>query len=257
MEDRKRILFAVIIGCVVVLAVLSSFGLSLFTQYPDLVLADPDVTASVELGGDDPGDAGGIPVEVTPRTVQRVIADLARYESYNRTVEVTYHWGEGDSGTVSAQVWVDGDWCRTDATLPSGTVEHSIVGDGALWLWYDEGEQVFTGAAEEMTADLMQRLPTYEDVLELDSAGITGAGYEERGGQACIYVEFRQSELGYLYRYWVSVTSGLLTAAETEKDGAVVYSMVSQEVVSPLESGRQLFVLPDGTELHRGAEGEG
>ncbi len=249
MEDQKRTIFAVVIACVVLVAVLYSFGLSLFTQDPDLVLADPDATASQGQSGDDPGDVGGIPVEVTPRTVQRMIADLARYESYSRIVAVAYNWGAGETGALSAQVWADGGWTRTDVTLPSGVIEHSIVGEGQLWLWYDEGEQVYSGEAGAMTADLMQRIPTYEDVLALEVESITDAGYVERGGQACVYVESRQPELGYLYRYWISVSSGLLVAAETEKDGAVVYSMSSYEVVSPLGENRQLFTLPDGTEL--------
>ncbi len=249
MEDRKRTIFAVVIACVVLVAVLYSFGLSLFVKYPDLVLANPDATSSQGTSGESPGDLGGIPVEVTPKTVQRVIADLSRYESYSRTVEITYRWGEGESGTISAQVWVDGSWTRTDTTLPSGMMEHSIVGDETLWLWSDEGEAVYTGPAKTMTADLMQRLPTYEDVLALDTAGITDAGYEEHAGQDCIFVEFHQPELNYLYRYWVSLTSGLLMAAETEKDGQTVYVMSSHEVVSPLEESSQAFILPDGTAL--------
>ena len=249
MEERKRTIFAVIIACVVLVAVLYSFGLNLFTPHPNLVLADPNATTSMDVSESAPGNQGGIPVEVTPQTVQLVVASLTRYESYSRTVAVNYYWGDSGVGSVSAQVWVNDGWTRTDTTLASGAVEHSILGDGQLWLWYDEGEQVYSGPAGTMTADLMQRLPTYEDVLELDPEGITGAGYEERGGQPCIYVEFRQPELDYLYRYWVSVNSGLLVAAETEKQGAVVYSMASYEVVSPMGEGRNIFSLPDGTDL--------
>ena len=36
MEDRKRTILAVIIACVVLLAVLYSFGLNLFIQTPEL-----------------------------------------------------------------------------------------------------------------------------------------------------------------------------------------------------------------------------
>ena len=60
------------------------------------------------------------------------------------------------------------------------------------------------------------------------------------------------TELGYRERYWISVDSGLLAAAETEKDGQVVYAMPSRDVVSPLDELQGIFTLPDGTVLHAG-----
>lgn len=249
MEDRKRTLFAVIIACVVLLAVLYSFGLNLFSPRPTLELADPDATASQNQIGEDPGNQGGIPVEVTTETVQRVVADLSRYTSYSRTVTVTYYWGTNGVGSATARVWVNDGWVRTDTSLPSGMAEHSVVGEGKLWLWYDNGDQIFCGSAEEMTDDLMQRLPTYEDVLVLEPEDITDAGYVDYDGQPCIYMEARQDDLGYLYRYWISVDSGLLMAAETVSEGKVVYSMTSRELVSPLSNAGEYFVLPDGTDL--------
>ena len=118
-------------------------------------------------------------------------------------------------------------------------------------LWQDQSQGVYSGPAEERTADLSQRLPTYEDVLLLDQRDITAAGYEEREGQPCVYVE-AVTELGYRERYWISVDSGLLAAAETEKDGQVVYAMTSRDVVSPLDELQGIFTLPDGTVLHAG-----
>ena len=121
------------------------------------------------------------------------------------------------------------------------------MGEGQLWLWYDGQDQVYQAPAGDHSADLAQRLPTYEDVLALDPAGITQAGYVERDGQACIYVEFEHEQLGYLYRYWISVNSGLLIAAQTEAEGQVVYEMSSHQVTSPLSGTGDWFVLPDGT----------
>ena len=63
-------------------------------------------------------------------------------------------------GTVSAQVWAEVGWTRCDLTLSSGRVEHTIVGDGQLWLWYDRETAVYSGPAEGLSADLLQRLPT-------------------------------------------------------------------------------------------------
>lgn len=241
---------AVLIIVVVLAAVGYSFFLNLFAPTPSLDLANPDAPQSTDPVERHSGQAEGVVVEVTPRTVQSLIADLERYESYHRTVAVEYFDNGGEPvGTVSAQVWADGGWVRTSAVLSSGVVEYSIVGDGTLWLWYGKAGPVYSGPAGGKTADLVQRLPTYEDVLELNKADITAAGYEERGGQPCVYVEVN-GLLGCVERYWVSVDSGLLVAAETEKEGVAVYVMTAEDVVSPLEQISGVFVLPDGTVLY-------
>lgn len=250
MEDRKRTVLAAVIIVVVLAAVLYSFSLNLFAQTPELVLADPDASGSMEPGGEPSGGQGGLMVEVSTRTVQSLIASLTRYESYSRGVTVEYYDAGQPVGTVSAQVWADGGWTRSDLTLSSGRVEHTIVGDGQLWLWYDRETAVYSGPADDLSADLAQRLPTYEAVLALDKDSITAAGYVERDGLPCVFVEAVMPGMNYVERYWISETSGLLMAAETEKDGTLIYVLSSREVVSPLDQATGVFVLPDGTQLH-------
>lgn len=250
MEDKKRTVMAVVIIVVVLAAVLYSFFLNLFSPTPSLVLPNPDATPSLDPVEQESGRPGGVVVEVTPQTVQSLIASLERYDSYRRTVVAEYFSAGQSVGTVTAQVWADGGWVRTTATLSSGVVEHAVVGENTLWLWYDSGPGVYSGPAADKAADLVQRLPTYEDVLALDKESITAAGYEERDGQPCVYVE-ANGLLGGMERYWVSVNSGLLVAAETEKDGDVVYAISSRDVVSPLDGGSGVFALPDGRVLYR------
>lgn len=254
MEDRKRTGFTIIIAFVLMIALLYSFGLNLFSPRPQLELADPDKIENAEPGATLPGEgSGGLLLEIAPTTVQKVIATISRYESYSRTLTIAYAMGD-NTATVTAQVWEDSGWKRTQLVFPTGVIEHSIVGDGQLWLWYEDGTeeavgQIFRGSVTEVSSDLLQRLPTYEDILELDPSQITDARYIEYNGQPCIYIEAEQQELGYLYRYWISETSGLLMAAETEKSGILVYRMSSNEVISPFVGGEDTFVLPDGTVL--------
>ena len=250
MEDRKRTALAALIIAVVLAAVLYSFFLNLFAQTPALVLADPDASGSMEPSGEQSGSQGGLMVEVSTRTIQSLIASLTRYESYSRSVTVEYYDAGHPVGTVSAQVWADGGWIRSDLTLSSGRIEHTIVGDGQLWLWYDREETVYSGPAEDLSTDLVQRLPTYEAVLALDKDSITAAGYVERDGLPCVFVEAVMPELNYVERYWISETSGLLMAAETEKDGTLIYVLSSREVVSPLDQTAGIFALPDGVQLY-------
>ena len=250
MEDRKRTARAAVIIIVVLAAILYSFSLNLFAPTPKLVLADPDADRSVEPSGEQGDGQGGLMVGVSTWTVQSLIASLTRYESYSRSVTVEYYDDGQVVGTASAQVWADGGWLRSDLTLSSGRVEHTIVGDGQLWLWYDRETEVYSGPAEGLSADFVQRLPTYEDVLALDKDSITAAGYVERDGLPCVFVEAVMPELNYVERYWISETSGLLMAAETEKDGALIYALSSHEVVSPMARATGIFALPDGTQLY-------
>ena len=222
MEERKRTIFVVIIALVLMIALLYSFGPSLFSRVPQLELANPNATATAEPGTDPFGDGAGVLVEVTPETVQDVIASVSRYESYSRTLTITYTWGDENVSVLTAKVWEDSGWKRTALVLPSGIIENSIVGEGQLWLWYDDGseivpEKIFRGIAAEVNSDLFQRIPTYEDILLLEPSQITSAEYLDYNGQPSIYVEAENVELGYLYRYWISETNGLLMATETEK----------------------------------------
>lgn len=252
MEERKRTIFVVVIALVLMVALLYSFGLSLFSRIPQLELANPNATETAEPGGDPSGEGAGLLVAVTPETVQDVIVSVSRYESYSRTLTITYTWGDEDSAVITAKMWEDSGWRRTSLVLPSGIIENSIIGEGQLWLWYDDGvaqTEVFRGSAAESNPDLFQRIPTYEDVLSLDPSQIISADYLEYDGQSSIYVEAENTELGYLYRYWVSETNGLLMAAETEKAGVLVYRMQSNEVISPLPGSDEIFTLPDSTIL--------
>ena len=252
MEEKKRTILAIVISCIILLAVLYSFGLNFFATTPEIVVADTQTSPDISPGPDASGQ-GGIPVEVTPETVQSIIASMSRYQSYSRTITVRYSW-TGGSGTVTAQVRADGGWSRCDTLLASGVTERSIVGEGRLWYWYDEDETVLERDAGWRGQDLLQYIPTYEDVLELDPSQIADADYVDKDGTRCIYVEARRADLGYLERYWISVSSGLLMAAETEKDGVVVYAMSSPELVSPLSEVGDAFTLPDGQVLYQPEE---
>ena len=163
MEEKKRTILAIVISCIILLAVFYSFGLNFFRSTPEIEVADtqasPDVSAVPGASGQ-----GGIPVEVTPETVQSILASMSRYQSYSRTITLQYSW-TGGTGTMTAQVRADGGWSRCDTLLASGVTEHSIVGGERLWYWYDDDKQALEGEADQRSQDLLQYIPTYEDVL--------------------------------------------------------------------------------------------
>ena len=254
MEEKKRTLLAVLISVTILAAVLSSFGLSFFRSTPEIIVADPALSSGPSSDEDPGANRGELSVEVTPRTVQNIISSMSRYGSYSRTVEVSYAWNEIQSAVITAQVVEVNGWVRCDAVLPGGIVEHSILGDvghGSLWYWYDEDTTYLHSPAGEGEADLIQHIPTYEDILEADPDAILDTDYTEKNGVPCIYVDVAEED-GRI-RYWVSMSSGLLVAAEREQDGLVVYAMTSGDVVSPAAVGADTFALPDGTVLYEGS----
>ena len=250
MERRKRNLLVVLIGIVIVVAMVSSFGLGLFA--PDtakIVLPTPEV--SQQPGGEPGVQSGLVLVDVTTETVQSVIRDtLSRPDRYTRAVTIEDFWGEGESGTTHADVWVDGGWTQTEAALPGGTVRYSIVGDGQFWLWYGGDRTALSGPADGHSADLEgQRIPTYEDVLDLDKDTITQTGYERRDVWPCVYLQVQVSDT-VVERYWISTDTGLLVSAEREQNGQLVYRMTAYTQVQTPCPTTASFALPDGTELH-------
>ncbi len=255
MEQKNRITLVIAITVVIVIAMFTSFGRSLFTtSIPQVVLPSPG--SSQNTGEGDSLDST-LPnqlqrVEVTTETVQNVIASLSRSASYYRECSIESFWGEASSTLTTVRTWVDGPWSHSSQTTPSGLIRHDLIGGGMVYYWYEGESSWLEAPADDSSADLAQHLPTYETVLRLPTQSITAAGYEKMGDLPCIYVEVTSPVAGYLERYWVSVDSGLLVAAETWHEGSLVYRMSAlAPTQSLLTAPKDIFALPNGTVLHQ------
>lgn len=182
-------------------------------------------------------------VTVTPETVGTVVATLSRPTEYRRTVTIEQLWS-GGSTTTETEVVVMNGWTRTDRSLPNGQVRHSITDGETTYIWYDNQSTVYEAAAGDITADNEQAIPTYEEILDLSEEEIAEADYRTISGVNCIYVETEADSQGYVLRYWVSVDTGLLTAAEKLLDGESVYRMAALELSQTPPSVAD-FTLPD------------
>ena len=250
MEPKNRLLVTLAVVALIAGAMLVSFGRNLVAlNTPHVVLADTSGS------GSDTSDGSLSPsnvyqrVEVTPRTVQSVIATLDRSDSYYRELTVESFW-TGGSVSTSVQVWCDGDWCHVRQALPSGAVRHDLTGGDKLYYWYDGSQQYQTAPADGLSADLAQHIPTYETVLDLDPASITETGYELRGPYPCVYVAFQEEDSASVERYWISTDNGLLISAEREVNGELVYRMTAYGQVQIPCPATASFALPDGQVLH-------
>lgn len=240
MNEKNRRVLVVAIAVTVLAAVFVSFGLPAITgRIPQVTLADLDQPVPQET------NQQLLPVEVTPDTVQSVVATLSRPESYSRALTVTLYWGEEGKGDQQVQMWADSGWVKTAVTSGSG-VQHRLVGDDKLRLWYDGDTDWKEIPADSRTQDLAQHIPTYEDVLSAGKEDITKASYVTRDGKDCIYVEVRQEGSDASDRYWIETATGLLAFCETVEGEKTVYAMEETEYSAPLED-TAVFTLPDGS----------
>lgn len=247
MKRKERNVLVALIVAVIVAAVFASFGLPLF--YGDTATITLPTPAPTDQSVSDEEQALGVRVEVTPETVQGVIAAMSRLSSYSRTVTTTLA-----ETAFTAQVQADGVWTRSVLTTQGAPAVHTLVGPEWVWRWYEGDREAASWPAEEGSRDLEgQRIPTYEDVLALDKGSITAAGYQEKNGASCVYVEVAVPALDQVERYWVSADSGLLWCAETESAGEIVWTMTATLPETPLPAGTE-FALPGGTLLHRVGE---
>lgn len=244
MDKEHRTLLAILVAVVMALALFSAFSINWFHKTPAVIL--PTLEPIPSDGG---GQRDYERVEVTVDTVQQVVATLERPESYARTITVETLGADGAFGVSEASVIVDGGWTMTSVNLPDRRVRHSIIGEGRQYVWYGSERAWREYGAGERSADLSQRLPTYEDVLEARREDIVYAEYALSGSLPCVYIAVAQEELGYVESYWVSVDTGLLVHAESSKDGQVFYRMSGYTVETPATPGLT-FALPDGTALH-------
>ena len=250
MDSKNRLVIAIAITCLIVVAMFASFGRSLFLiNIPSVSLAQVD-DSSTNTGSDTSQDGDGQfwQVDVTPETVQSIVDSLARPESYYRELTVETLWN-GGSHSTAVQFWQDHGWSHTRQVLPSGAVRHDLTGEDTTYYWYEGSENYRSFPADEYSADLTQHIPTYEDVLTLDPDTITQTSYERRDVWPCVYLQVQVSDT-VVERYWISTDTGLLVSAEREQSGQLVYRMTAYTQVQTPCPATASFALPDGTELH-------
>lgn len=184
-------------------------------------------------------------VSITPETVRPAINTLPRPASYSRVQTVETFWSGGSGQSVS-QVHVSGARTRLDTQLPDGSVRHTLVVGDAAGVWYDDETEWAVLRSPQLSAETAARMLSYETVRDLPVERIAQADYRSMEGVSCIYVETAPDSLGYRDRYWISVESGLLHAAERLQGDQLIYRFTAAPVEATAP-GEDLFSLPDGS----------
>ena len=222
------------IACILLVLLVVAFMVCGSLREPEKIVLPPE-PSTTEPSGPTVDNEAVDRVEVRPDTVQSAIEVLARPRVYTRTITVERYWSGGSGVSV----------------ITAAAARHVITGDDAVYIWYGSSRKVYSGASA-LTQDAEQGILTYEDILALPPERIAAADYRALEGVNCIYVETEPDDAGYVERYWVSVSSGLLAAAERECDDAVVYRMAAL-TVSYDGVDAEDFTLPNGTVLYEPA----
>ena len=244
MKLRRNLLWALLTAAIVVGAVL--FALFYPGRSPELPAVTLPDTLPL-LPEEDVEDFGSLTLaEVTPETVQAVVATMVRPDSYSRSFLVTHYW-EGGSRSYPIQVWIKSGNLRLTMRQPEAgsetdRVKNILYTGGRVSLWYDEDtEHVYYYDGGEALGDLLQMLPTYEDVLALPAEEIADAGYVRRSGSWRIMVSCHDAS-GTLTVYYISIETGLLEEAERWEGERLIYSMEAGEA-DLSAPGDELFTL--------------
>lgn len=216
-------------------------------RIPHISLPSEDVSEDHDTQGPTSSENALNVIEIRPTTVQAAVATLSRPETYRRTITVEQIWSTGSAET-KLNVSVSGKLTKIVQTLADGQIRHTLTDGEFTYIWYNEDKNYFSGPAGDISADQEQMIPTYEDILNLPQDSITVADYENYSDIYCIFVETAPNMQGYTMRYWISVDSGLLVAAERIFEDECVYRMtaLTLDAAVPIETD---FQLPDGKAL--------
>lgn len=242
---KKRTITPLGVAFVALLLLVVVFLARISLHRPTHVVLPEETTADeTSDGASDTGQEALRRIEVTPETVQAVIARLERPESYSRVITIERYWA-GGSGVSTVRVRAAKGWMRVDTLAENDEETRGVItGEGKCWIWYGGREPVYIGAAA-LSDDEEQSIPTYEDILAFSTDRIAAADYRILDTTECIYVETVPDAWGYVERWWVGVGNGLLVAAERVNGEDVVYRMAGLDA----ETGgatAEAFMLPDG-----------
>ncbi|MDR2360469.1 MAG: hypothetical protein LBD85_04195 [Oscillospiraceae bacterium] len=194
MSLRDRLLW-------VILPIVGIAAFLIWLFLPIEIHGDPNILNVHPLPSASPADSAALEglVELTPQNVQSVVASLSRPKSYSRTYSVTLYW-DGDSSSETLNV---------------------TLSDNALTI---NGETFDAAEKNADEIDLLARIPTYENLLDVSPAEIRSADYISfDGGQ---YIRVRYNGLMYIHEYFISIESGLLEhALKRTNSGIIVYRM--------------------------------
>ncbi len=185
-------------------------------------------------------------VTIDKNNVKNIISAMARPSEYfSETQSILSH--NSGSATYTRKCWVKGPFSKVDLISPSGSqTMHYLYTEKNVYIWRSGSRTYHTAARGDFEPDDAQMMMTYEDILKADDKNIVKAGLATYENAPCIYAELKSPHTGYIERYWVSATTGLLVHGQTvDNSGSVIYSITATQTDISAQ-GDENFTLPDG-----------
>ena len=184
-------------------------------------------------------------IGVNAENIQAVVASLQRPETYHCQIFTVYYFRDTQA-TIKSELWKQGDLIRISQFQADGEpAQQTLITRDWVYLWGD-GTTCRRYARQENDMDLYSRIPSYEDLIEMDRSQILTGELRERDGVLCLYAETQDALTGETEQWYILVENGLLLQASGNVEGANTYTsyMTALQLETPSED---LFVLPDGT----------
>lgn len=253
MNIKRTMIIAIAAAIVIAIAVIVALNYTGYNSKLQNISLAPNVRADNQGSGDEIKDENNDVVqylEITPDNVQNVVSTIARAENYYCTMNIVNYWDEGQS-VYQVESWVSNEVTRIIINREDRKEESKnfLIKDNVVYVWYGSERNVYsttiseTLSGESNFADELSMIPTYEDVIKLKKGDIANAGYVVYDDTRYINIETAENELGYKDKYYISLETGLLTAAETTDNEKVVYRMLmlSMDTTSISE---EIFAIP-------------
>lgn len=252
--SSKRVRIIILAGSVLVVLILAVSLILTYTLHqsfevdlPQTSLAEPTINDN----GAESSDESLLRVQVTMDTVQDVIATLNRPIQYTRDIRIECNYTDGSTDyNIYTIVTPEAQSLRVIGTDPAKHI--MLVGD-TVYIWFDGDKDYYMTSVDapgdgRRTADELQMLPTYEDIVTLDQSAIMDAGYVIYNEEYCIFVTYFTPLLHYETTCYISVKSGLLTGVEQYDGQMLIYRMNAYNFTTELPD-TLAFILPDDTNV--------
>lgn len=184
-------------------------------------------------------------IQIDTENVQAVIASMERPAAYSVCIQSTLYYDNSSTNMVCRQYVKDGFSRINYLGNGTGIQFCSVFGESGYYSWKYGSSTYYYTKDQHWKADTYAMLPTYEDVLKLDSKEITEAKLINIHYKPCIEVS-SQKDKEYSYTYIISAETGLLVQANYYKNGEKIRQVTLSEFSDDTPDD-SYFQLPNGT----------
>lgn len=203
-----------------------------------------EIDTSHEIGSNNRDQLQTITVDAG--NIQSVVASLQRPDAYHCELSMVYYYRDLQT-TLKSELWKSPKATRVTQFTAQGEPEQQVLLTNE-WVYLWGTETTYSRYARQQNdADLYSRIPSYEDLIQMDPSRILSGELCEVDGALCLYAKSQDTLTGEIEEWYILVENGLLLQASGSLEGKRTYtcSMTSLELVSPEQA---MFLLPDGND---------